>query len=533
MGPNRGPADPDGPVGGERPVANGSLRTRREILVAGMAGAFSLALAACGETTTRKAASIAPAGSDIGAVEHVVYLMHENRSFDHYFGSYKGVRGFDDPTSVPGAFEQYWPHSGSPDVRTLMPFHLDTADTDAECTFDLSHEWGAQHSCWNHGRMDRFVATHVAPAQEGPHNGVLTMGYYERQDLPFWYELADAFTICDNYHCSVFGPTHPNRLHAWSGTLDPDGVAGGPVLVTNSEPRFVGSATWRAMPEILEENGISWKVYNPPGDIYQPSNPAAMSVTDNILVYFDQYVSDPSSPLYKKAFGPIFPSDFATDVKNDTLPAVSWVIPPVGYDEHPPAPPAAGEWFAHQVLSALVSNPEVWAKTVLFIMYDENDGFFDHVPPPTAPAGTSGEYLTVDPLPSDALGISGPIGFGFRVPLLVVSPFSRGGYVCSDVFDHTSQLRFLEARFGVEAPNISAWRRRVAGDLTSSFDVSAPNTSVPSLVTVDPRGGVVATECTAAQLVGVDLSNPAPYPIPFPQSHPAQEAGSAKRRTEV
>ena len=112
------------------------------------------------------------------------------------------------------------------------------------------------------------------------------------------------------------------------------------------------------------------------------------------------------------------------------------------------------------MIGTLVSNPEVWAKTVLFIMYDENDGFFDHVPPPTPPPGTPGEFLTVDPLPASAYGVAGPIGLGFRVPMLVVSPFSRGGYVCSDIFDHTSQLRFLETRFGVQAPNISAWRRK-------------------------------------------------------------------------
>ncbi|HTT87220.1 MAG TPA: alkaline phosphatase family protein, partial [Acidimicrobiales bacterium] len=169
-----------------------TLRTRREILAAGMAGGVSLLLASCGGPTARQAASVKPAGSDLGAVEHVVFLMHENRSFDHYFGSYRGVQGFDDGDARgAGLFSQSWP--GGTHER-LLPFHLDTLTSKAECTFDLSHAWNAQHMCWNGGKMDRFATTHTSPEFEGPENGVLTMGYYTRQDLPFWYALADAFT---------------------------------------------------------------------------------------------------------------------------------------------------------------------------------------------------------------------------------------------------------------------------------------------------------------------------------------------------
>jgi phospholipase C len=507
-------------------VSRANLRTRREVLVAGMAGAFSMALAACGGETARKAAGVAPAGSDLGAVEHVIFLMNENRSFDHYFGSYKGVRGFDDAAArSQGLFSQAWPGGAAPQ---LLPFHLDTATTDAECTFDLSHEWSAQHACWNGGKMDQFVATHTMPQWEGPQNGVLTMGYYTRSDLEFWYSLADAFTIADGYHCSVMGPTHPNRLHAWSGTLDPAGHEGGPVIVTNSSSTFIGSASWRSMPEELEAKGISWKCYNPSGAAYRPSNPLSIAISDNILLYFKRHVQDPSSPLYKKAFDPIFPGDFARDVANDTLPQVSWIIPPLGYDEHPPSPPAAGMWFTHQVLTALVSNPKTWSKTVLFIMYDENDGFFDHVKPPVPPAGTPGEFLTVDPLPAPAKGVAGPLGLGFRVPLLVVSPFSRGGYVCSDTFDHTSQLRFLETRFGVKAPNITAWRRSVTGDLTSTLHVGSPDTSWPRLPVTEGRSDSrVKSQCTASQLIEFDVTNPVPYPVPANQAIPSQEPGPA------
>ncbi len=496
-----------------------------------MAGAFGLALAACGGETTKAALAVPPAGSDLGAIEHVVFLMNENRSFDHYYGTYPGVRGFDDPTAMANVFRQQWNGAGDGYRATeLLPFHLDTATTDAECTYDLSHEWNAQHMCWNKGQMDRFVATHTMAKFEGPQQGVLTMGYYTRQDLPFWYSLADAFTICDNYHCSVMGPTHPNRLYALSGMLDPAGEEGGPIIVTNSASSFIGSTTWRTMPEALQAAGVSWRVYNPPGLAYQASDPLSLGVSDNILLYFERHTSDPTSPLYQNAFNATFPKDFRHDVATGELPSVSWICPPVGYDEHPPSPPAAGQWFVNQVISALVSNPKVWAKTVLFIMYDENDGFFDHVPPPTAPLGTPGEYLTAKHMPQAAYGIDGPIGFGFRVPLMVVSPFSRGGYVCSDTFDHTSQLRFLEERFGVKAPNISAWRRATSGDLTGTLQVrDKPDVSVPALPPTQAHGALVHAQCTLSQLTELDVTNPAPYPLPTQQMVPAQEPGAARR----
>lgn len=166
------------------------------------------------------------------------------------------------------------------------------------------------------------------------------------------------------------------------------------------------------------------------------------------MLYFDQYVSDPSSELYQRAFLPVWPDEFTADVANGTLPQVSWVIPSVVDSEHPSAAPTNGELFIAQVLSTLTSNAEVWSKTVVFLVYDENGGFFDHVAPPTAPKGTAGEELTSSPLPEDAGGTAGPIGLGFRVPGIVISPFSRGGHICSDVFDHTSLLRFLETGSG-------------------------------------------------------------------------------------
>jgi phospholipase C len=515
--------DPDGvvPRFDRRTFLGGSL----------LAGTGVLAAACGGPSTVSRAASTRPAGSDLGAIEHVVFLMQENRSFDHYFGSYKGVRGFDDHRAGSlGSFAQ--PYGGNltnPPIGKVLPFHLAVASGDGECTHDLDHGWLPQHLCWNNGRMDAFVATHASPQYSGPGYGPLTVGYHTRADLPYHYALADAFTICDGYHASVMGPTHPNRLMALSGTIDPDGLHGGPVLITNPAPTARFSVDWPTMPEVLEDANVSWKVYSPPGTAYRVTNPEVMLISDAILPYFSQY-SSPSSALYQKAFTPVFPDDFTRDVRSATLPKVSWIIPPLGYDEHPPAPPALGAWYIDQVLGTLVSNEKVWSKTVLFVMYDENDGFFDHVAPPVPPLGTPGEFITVSPLPATAQGVDGPIGLGFRVPMLVVSPFSRGGYVASEVFDHTSQLRFLEQRFGVSAPNISAWRRATVGDLTSTLRMGHPVTSVPVLPSTakDTPAGVATLGCEAGDLVEARSDQPL-YPLPSPQRMPTQEPGTPRR----
>jgi phospholipase C len=481
--------------------------------------------ATAGAAVARAAASTKPAGSDLGAIEHVVFLMQENRSFDHYYGTYGGVRGFDDhPAGELGVFAQPWP--GGRD-RTLLPFHLDSRSGIGECTTDLDHSWEGQHLCRGPGDNSAFVRTHVRPEFEGPADGTLTMGYYRRRDLPFYYALADAFTICDNYHCSVLGPTHPNRLMSLSGTIDPAGRAGGPVLETLHDPGSVYSVSWDTMPEVLEDAGISWKVYTPTGTLYAPTffEKYGLGTTNAILPFFRQY-RDPSSALYQKAFLPAYPDDFVRDVATGQLPAVSWILQPAGYDEHPSSPPALGEWFTSQLLATLIANKAVWSKTVLFHMYDENDGFFDHVPPPVPPAGTAGEYVGVTPLPADAMGVRGPIGLGFRVPQLVISPFSRGGHVASQVFDHTSQLRFVEERFGVRAPNISSWRRRTTGDLTSALHLGHADASVPALPSTaqDQMADMADLGCSEAAVLTVASSLPH-FPVPRHQSMPRQEQG--------
>jgi phospholipase C len=241
---------------------------------------------------------------------------------------------------------------------------------------------------------------------------------------------------------------------------------------------------------------------------------------------------NPSTPaeieMATQALDYTYPANLAADVAAGTLPQVSWIMPPLAECEHPAAPPEYGEYLVQQILDILVSNPDVWAQTVFIVTYDENGGFFDHVPPPTAPTGTTGEYLTVDPLPTDAAGIAGPVGLGFRVPCLVVSPFSAGGYVCSHTFDHTSTLQFLQTLWGVEVPNLTTWRASVTGDMTQTLALkNPPNTTVPTLPATSLGDTEVAEQAVINALagtadVGVD------YPIPA-VNHMPKQATTPKR----
>jgi len=460
--------------------------------------------------------------SKLADIQHVVILIQENRSFDHYFGSYRGVRGYSDSSL---AFQQPDPsNTTSSPVGRLLPYHLDNSQINAGCTPDITHDWMPQHQSWDSGAMDGFVTSRLPI---NANDAILAMGYYNRADLPYYYALADAFTICDNYFCSVMGPTDPNRLYTMAASIDPDGKNGGPLLesLLLNRAAFYGRLTYTTMPEQLQTRGISWKVYSTPD-----ATIANGILSNNVLSYFKNF-QDSSSVLYHNAFGPQFPVDFVSDIATGNLPQVSWLIPPLVASEHPPAPALFGESMVSLIVSALAANPSLWAKTVLFVTYDENGGFFDHVPPVTAPAGTAGEYVTAPAVPDgSAIGnpaISGPIGLGFRVPMTIVSPFSRGGFVSSDLFDHTSVLRFLETLFGAEVPNLSPWRRATVGDLTSALNFKSPDPSIPSLPVP-----VTAISQTISACV-TNLTGATPASVPTSQSLPTQESGGPARPSGV
>jgi phospholipase C len=382
----------------------------------------------------------APPVSDI---KHIVVLMQENRSFDHYFGTMPGVRGFSDPSVPKSLF--YQADASNPD-KYLLPFHADTDHYSAQALPSTSHSWGPQHQSWDNGKMDGFVTAHLASDGVA---GQYTMAYYDRSDIPFHWALADAFTILDGYHCSMLGPTWPNRLYLMTGQVDPAGEHGGPIY-SNEVP--TSGYSWPTYPELLSKAGVSWK-------LYQENDNYGL----NVLEYFDQYQAAPtSSPLYQNAMRFYQPGQFEYDAVHDRLPTVSWILPTSYQSEHPDFMPAAGADFVASKVNAIAANPDVWAKTVFVLIYDENDGYFDHVVPPTAPAGTPGEYITVD-------GVSDPIGLGFRVPAIIVSPWTVGGYVSHETFDHTSVIQLIEQVTGVVNPNITAWRRKTVGDLTGAL----------------------------------------------------------------
>jgi phospholipase C len=229
-----------------------------------------------------------------------------------------------------------------------------------------------------------------------------------------------------------------------TGSIDPGGTQGGPII-SNVAP---APYRWTTYAERLQNAGVSWKVYQEEDDY-----------GTNMLEQFASFKNaQPGSDLYERGVRPQPHGTFEDDARNDRLPTVSWICPTSYQSEHPDYLPAAGADYVASKIEAIASNPKVWRKTAFILNYDENDGLFDHVVPPTPPAGTKDEFIQ---------GL--PIGGGFRVPAIIISPWTVGGWVASEAFDHTSALQFLERFTGVEEPNVTDWRRDTFGDFTSAF----------------------------------------------------------------
>ncbi|QQP96252.1 phosphocholine-specific phospholipase C [Lysobacter enzymogenes] len=462
-------------------------------------------------------------------VQHVVILMQENRSFDHYFGAMRGVRGFGDrfPAPLPSG-RPVWRQTDAKG-REIQPWHIDTKTTSAQRIGGTPHTWPDAQAAWNNGKMDQWL----------PAKTERSMGHYVEADIPFQYALANAFTLCDAYHCSQQTGTNPNRLFLWTGTNNPAADRGGPAIVNtfdDSGPAGEGYF-WTTYPERLERAGVSWKLYQDMDDNF----------SDNPLEGFRQFrAAAPGSALAEKALKTWTLEDLAADVRSGKLPQVSWLVAPAKYSEHPgPSAPIWGADYTARVLDALTADPAVWARTVLIVNFDENDGFFDHMPPPSPPSldaqrkpigGSTvdlrGEHHTARSGPSHgtsadpAIYYDRPYGLGPRVPMYAISPWSRGGWINSQVFDHTSVIRFLEKRFGVIEPNISPWRRAVCGDLTTAFNFENPNNEpIPSLPYTGDADRIVAeqsklpapkppaTPSAAQQQPGIKPSRALPYDL--------------------
>ncbi|MFW2078781.1 phosphocholine-specific phospholipase C [Acinetobacter sp. ULE_I010] len=530
---------------------------RRDFLVNSTKTIFGTAALASFPASIQKALAI-DAKVETGTikdVKHVIILTQENRSFDNYFGTLKGVRGFGDRFTIPLSdnrkiWEQY-----DKDKNKIFPYHLDSTRGNAQRVSGTPHSWTDGQFAWNHGRMGNWVQ----------YKQPQSMGYYKQKEVEFQFSLANAFTLCDAYHCAMHTGTNSNRMFLWTGSNGPK--AAGVASVVNDLDSIGASSTgydWTTYPERLQQASVTWKVYQ-----NMPDN-----FTDNPLAGFKQYrranelsgkpvnndstcpaydpAIDATQPLYKGIANTMpdggFLASFKDDIAKGQLPQVSWMVAPAAYSEHPgPSSPVQGAWYIQEVLNALTENPAIWSQTVLLVNFDENDGFFDHIPSPSAPSkDASGvmqgkttlsdeqisyEYAThpkasasqpnfTDPKVSNGVGVYGP---GIRVPMYVISPWSRGGWVNSQVFDHSSVIRFLEQRFGVQEPNISPYRRAVCGDLTTAFDFKNPNTTAIS----DLMGKKTKNDADAIRNAQALLP---PVSRPLSQVYPVQELGTRLSR---
>ena len=549
------------------------MNSRRNFLKTVTGAGFGAAALAAFPPSIRKALAI-PANNATGTikdVEHVVILMQENRSFDHYFGTLKGVRGFGDRFTIPlPNGRKVWQQQRT-NGAVLTPYHLDGSANNAQRAAGTPHAWVDSQSAWDNGRMASWPT----------HKTDTSMGYFKEREIPFQFALANAFTLCDAYHCSMHTGTDANRSFHLTGTNGP--TAAGAAFVNNEWdwidglPATVNTGySWKTYAERLEEAGVRWISYqNMPdewGDnmlgAFQQFRRANISSgfpvssggapgapyanTGQALPYhaYDAATDNAANPLYKGIANTLpgtspetYLDAFKRDIREGRLPQVSWMNAPSIYCEHPgPSSPVQGAWFLQEVLDALTAVPEVWSKTVLLVNFDENDGYFDHVPSPSAPSRNADLSLagksTLDdaemkfeyfnhPAPQGSSGQPAPdgrvYGPGPRVPLFAISPWSRGGWVNSQVFDHTSVLRFLEARFGVAEPNISPFRRAVCGDLTSAFNFRTPNNeALPSL-------SGRSTRAAADQLRNAQQALPA-VPLPLDMQLPIQASGTRPSR---
>jgi phospholipase C len=544
--------------------------------------------------SVQRALAIDPvAGSTYLDAEHVVILMQENRSFDHCYGSLKGVRGFKDPRAItlPDG-DPVWFQKNA-EGNAYAPFRLNIKETKSTWTGSLPHSWTNQVDARNNGKFDKWLIAKPSGHKEFA-RAPLTMGYYDREDIPFYYALADAFTVCDQSFCSSLTGTTPNRLYLWTGTVRQEPNTDAYANVRNENVDYESEVNWTTFPERLEEENISWKIYQNEISLASGLNGEEDSwlanFTDNPTEWFSQFnvrfsdthrrymaemqkslpaqinelelklgntdpndkaipaikkeleakkkllqqakivrekytdeafalLSDKQKSIHARAFttnsadadyrtiSPYSYQDgdqhrtmnlpkgdvlhqFRKEVIAGELPTVSWLVGPENFSDHPGAP-WYGAWYVSEVLDILTQKPEVWKKTILIVCYDENDGYFDHVPPFVPPDPyTEGTGLVSKNIDAKIEYVKleqdmkrkprtecrdSPIGLGYRVPLVIASPWSRGGQVCSQVFDHTSILRFLEKFLShktgreISEPNISSWRRAVCGDLTSSF----------------------------------------------------------------
>jgi phospholipase C len=329
-------------------------------------------------------------------IKHVLIACQENRTFDEYFGFYPRAGSF----GLPRGYAQPDGHGGK-----VNPYYFPFTSTG-----DISHTWQAIQREWHNGAMDGFYTT----------DGLDAMGYYGSATLSYYYALADSFTLCGNYFCSVLGPSDPNRIALWTGT------SGG--ITRNVSDN--ATLDWPTIVDLLDQHRVTWKCYNLG---WGKGSDRGDFGGNNPLAYFKKWQND--ARLYIQA------ADYFTDLESGKLPQVSFLISESMIDEHPQLDIRLGLLVMEEAINALMQS-RVWKNSVLFLTYDEGGGYFDHVAPPQVDA----------------------YGMGFRVPTLVISPYAKRGYMSGQLYEHASILKFIERRFGL--PTLAS--------VNHQFDSSTP-----------------------------------------------------------
>jgi phospholipase C len=409
-----------------------------------------------------------PAG--INKIDHVIYVVQENRSFDNYFGTFPGADGFPPDTCLPKL-------PGS--AACVRPFHMPKGQP----ACDLSHEWEVAHAAYDAGRMDGFVWA------EGT---AYTMGYYDERDIPNYWDYARHYTLCDRFFSSLNGPSLPNHLYTVA-------AQSGGLVVNVFTIRAVDEAmddadgfSFATMVNLFSKAKISWKYYvetqpvpAPPGP-YQPTarsasnefpDPKKFSLW-NPLPAFGEIRRDPDTMAHLVDL-----KEYFNDLTHGSLPEVSWITPDFNDSEHPPeptAPVAQGMWYVTHLLNALMQSP-YWKDTVVFLTWDDYGGFYDHVPPPLMDA----------------------FGYGPRVPTIVISPYAKPGYISHEAYDFTSPLKFIEERFNL--PHLTP-RDHHANDMQDAFDFN----QIPDAPLVIP----IPENLPPKKIGGLECGYPASVTIP-------------------
>jgi len=418
-------------------------------------------------------------------IKHIIFIVQENHSFDNYFGTYPRSNGFPrglvipvDPNQTSLGFvspfhldvtqrvlivgDELPPGISDPSELGAGPYHLG----DESIGRDLKHSWHVAHMAWNHGKMNGFIAAEKSS---------ITMGYYDRSDIPNYWNYADNFVLDDNFFSSAMGPSFPNHLYIASGAngptnLDEKWVKDDGVVSTPGKVPGGITFSWATLAEELTKGNVPWTWYT--GDV----NPHEPSIW-NVLALFEYFQNHPNE-LNEHVKNT---QSFISDVQNGELPAVSWIFPgvwhpPVPTDwpelclgragemdagdppipdrepgkayphvsEHPPARPDCGMDYVTYLVNHVMRS-QYWESTAFVITWDDYGGFYDHVPPPQ-----------VD-----------DFGEGFRVPTLVVSPWAKHGFIDHTMYEFGSMLKLAEVNFNLATLGA---RDLKANDMMNSFD---------------------------------------------------------------